>query len=73
MITFSMMSMKVKNMDSHSDRIISYGEAMKGQIAEMNKHLYDAYKKIVCLQEENKKLRSTIDELSEHRLGIGDG
>ena len=44
---------------------------MKEQIADMNKHLYDAYKKIVCLQEENKKLRSTLTELSEQGLGIG--
>lgn len=71
MITFSVMAMKVKTMANHSGRIISYEEAMKEQIADMNKHLYDAYKKIVCLQEENKKLRSTLTELSEQGLGIG--
>ena len=54
-------------------KIISYEDAMKEQIAGMNKHLYDAYKKIVCLQEENKKLRDTIDELTEERLGTSHG
>ena len=71
MITFSVMAMKVKTMANHSGRIISYEEAMKEQIADMNKHLYDAYKKIVCLLEDNKKLLSTLAELSEQGLGVG--
>jgi hypothetical protein len=34
--------------------------ALEKQIAEMNKHLYQAYARIVQLQEENSKLKEQL-------------
>ena len=39
---------------------IDWQEAMERQIADQNKHLYEAYAKIVELQEENKKLKEQL-------------
>ena len=33
---------------------------MERQVADQNKHLYEAYAKIVKLQEENKKLKEQL-------------
>ena len=33
---------------------------MERQVADQNKHLYEAYAKIVELQEENKKLKAQL-------------
>ena len=39
---------------------IDWQEAMERQVADQNKHLYEAYAKIVELQEENKKLKEQL-------------
>lgn len=39
---------------------ITWQEVMERQIADQNKHLYEAYAKIVELQEENKKLKEQL-------------
>ena len=39
---------------------IDWQEAMERQVADQNKHLYEAYAKIVKLQEENKKLKEQL-------------
>lgn len=39
---------------------IDWQEAMERQVADQNKHLYEAYAKIVELQEENAKLKEQL-------------
>ena len=46
---------------------MNWQEAMERQIIDQNRHLYEAYAKIVKLQEENNNLK---DELK--KLGWGD-
>lgn len=41
---------------------ITWQEVMERQIADQNKHLYEAYAKIVELQEENKELKEQLAE-----------
>ena len=39
---------------------IDWQEAMEKQLADQNKHLYEAYTRIVQLQEENKNLKEQL-------------
>ena len=39
---------------------IDWQEAMERQVADQNKHLYEAYAKIVELQEENRNLKEQL-------------
>lgn len=39
---------------------INWQEAMEKQLADQNKHLYEAYARIVQLQEENKNLKEQL-------------
>ena len=41
---------------------IDWQEAMERQVADQNKHLYEAYAKIVELQEENRNLKEQLAE-----------
>lgn len=58
--TMSLTEILFKRTGMH-DRI-NWQEAMERQIADQNKHLYEAYAKIVELQEENKELKEQLAE-----------
>jgi hypothetical protein len=47
--------------------VIDWEKVMQDQAAEQNRHLYEAYAKIVALQEENAKLKNELK-----KLGWGD-
>jgi len=48
--------------------IIDWEKMMKDQLADQNKHLYEAYAKIVALQEENAKLKKELEEFDKARF-----
>ena len=45
---------------------INWQEAMEKQLADQNKHLYEAYARIVQLQEENKNLKEQLAKRDVH-------
>ena len=48
--------------------VIDWEKMMKDQLADQNKHLYEAYAKIVELQEGNAKLKKELEELDKARF-----
>ena len=58
--TMSLTKILFKRTGMHDN--ITWQEVMERQIADQNKHLYEAYAKIVELQEENKELKEQLAE-----------
>ncbi len=48
--------------------VIDWEEMMRDQVAEQNRHLYEAYAKIVALQEENAKLKEELEQFDKTRF-----
>ncbi len=48
--------------------VIDWEKVMKDQGAEQNRHLYEAYAKIVALQEENAKLKEELEQFDKTRF-----
>ena len=48
--------------------VIDWEKVMKDQGAEQNRHLYEAYAKIVALQEENAKLKEELKQFDKTRF-----
>ena len=48
--------------------VINWEKVMQDQAAEQNRHLYEAYAKIVALQEENAKLKEELEQFDKTRF-----
>ena len=48
--------------------VIDWEKLMQDQVAEQNRHLYEAYAKIVKLQEENAKLKEELEQFDKARF-----